>query len=53
MADGHDHSGIERLLERGLGPLALYLLKARPCRIVLEAHRSPLATRARAAARPI
>jgi APA family basic amino acid/polyamine antiporter len=40
--------------ERGLGPLALYLLRARPCRVLLEtasAAEQPLATRAHAAAR--
>jgi len=40
--------------ERGLGPLATYLLAQRPCRIVIEtppAAERPLATRARDAAR--
>jgi basic amino acid/polyamine antiporter, APA family len=40
--------------ERGLGPLATYLLAHRPCRIVIEtppAANRPLATRARDAAR--
>jgi basic amino acid/polyamine antiporter, APA family len=38
--------------ERGLGPLALYLLRVRPCRVVLETspvEKRPLAARARAA----
>jgi APA family basic amino acid/polyamine antiporter len=41
--------------ERGLGPLARYLLQARPCRIVVEtapAAQRPLASRARQLARP-
>jgi basic amino acid/polyamine antiporter, APA family len=42
--------------ERGLGPLALYLLRARPCRVLLETSpvdKQPLATRARAVTRAV